>query len=109
MFLLAGCGGGGNGSTDQELQKVGKGEGSLNLIAWPGYVEDGTTTKGVDWVTPFEKRTGCQTSVKVAGTSDEMVELMRTGQYDGVSASGNATARLVDGGDVDPINVDLVP
>jgi putative spermidine/putrescine transport system substrate-binding protein len=110
MLLLAGCGGGDdNGSTDQELQKVGKGEGSLNLIAWTGYVEDGSTTKGVDWVTPFEKQTGCQTSVKVAGTSDEMVELMRTGQYDGVSASGNATARLVDGGDVDPINVDLVP
>ena len=34
---------------------------------------------------------------------------MRTGQYDGVSASGNASARLVDGGDVDPVNVDLVP
>ena len=34
---------------------------------------------------------------------------MRTGQYDGVSASGNATARLVDGGDVAPVNVSLVP
>ena len=42
-------------------------------------------------MTPFEKETGCQISVKVAGTSDEMVELMRTGQYDGVSASGNAS------------------
>ena len=60
-------------------------------------------------MTPFEKKTGCQVNVKVAGTSDEMVELMRTGQYDGVSASGNATARLVDGGDVDPVNIDLVP
>ena len=34
---------------------------------------------------------------------------MRTGQYDGVSASGNAPPRLVDGGDVDPVNVSLVP
>ena len=34
---------------------------------------------------------------------------MRTGQYDGVSASGNATAKLVDGGDVAPVNTDLVP
>ena len=34
---------------------------------------------------------------------------MRTGEYDGVSASGNATARLVAAGDVDPVNVDLVP
>ena len=38
-----------------------------------------------------------------------MVELMKTGQYDGVSASGNATARLVAAGLVDPVNVDLVP
>ena len=60
-------------------------------------------------MTPFEKQTGCQVNDKVAGTSDEMVQLMRTGQYDGVSASGNATARLVDGGDVAPVNVDLVP
>ncbi len=103
MLLLAGCGssdddnGGGN-----ELTKVGKGEGQLSLISWAGYVED-------EWVKPFEQKTGCKVSNKIAGTSDEMVQLMRTGQYDGVSASGNASARLVDGGDVDPVNVDLVP
>src|SRR6478752_7954703 len=38
-----------------------------------------------------------------------MVQLMRTGQYDGVSASGNASRRLYEGGDVAPVNVDLVP
>ena len=38
-----------------------------------------------------------------------MVNLMRTGEYDGVSASGNATARLFEGGDVAPVNTDLVP
>jgi putative spermidine/putrescine transport system substrate-binding protein len=110
-LFAAGCGGdddnGGGGGN--ELTKVGKGEGKLSLIAWAGYVEDGSTDPAVDWVTPFEKQTGCQTSVKTAGTSDEMVELMRTGQYDGVSASGNASPRLVEGGDVDPVNVDLVP
>jgi putative spermidine/putrescine transport system substrate-binding protein len=103
MLVLAGCGSssssGGGGS---ELQKVGKGEGELNLISWAGYVEP-------EWVKPFEAKTGCKVNDKVAGTSDEMVELMRTGQYDGVSASGNATARLVDGGDVSPVNVSLVP
>jgi putative spermidine/putrescine transport system substrate-binding protein len=108
-LFAAGCGGSDNGSSGKELQKIGKGEGKLNLISWAGYVEDGSTDPKVDWVTPFEKKTGCQVSNKVAGTSDEMVQLMRTGQYDGVSASGNATARLVDGGDVDPVNVDLVP
>ncbi len=109
-LFAAGCGGGGdNGGSGNELQKVGKGEGKLSLVNWAGYVENGSTDPNVDWVTPFEKKTGCQVSSKVAGTSDEMVQLMRTGQYDGVSASGNASARLVDGGDVDPVNVDLVP
>ena len=60
-------------------------------------------------MTPFEQQTGCQVNVKIGDTSDDMVDLMRTGQYDGVSASGNATAKLVDGGDVAPVNTDLVP
>ena len=47
--------------------------------------------------------------MKIGNTSDEMVTLMRTGSYDGVSASGDATLRLIAGGDVDPVNVDLVP
>ena len=57
----------------------------------------------------FEKETGCQVNVKIGNTSDEMVTLMRTGQYDGVSASGDATLRLIAGGDVAPVNTDLVP
>jgi putative spermidine/putrescine transport system substrate-binding protein len=102
MLLIAGCGSSDNGTAGKELTKVGKGEGSLSLISWAGYVEP-------EWTKPFEQKTGCKVSDKVAGTSDEMVQLMRTGQYDGVSASGNASARLVDGGDVDPVNVSLVP
>jgi putative spermidine/putrescine transport system substrate-binding protein len=101
MLLLAGCGGGG-GTTGEELTKLGKGEGRVNLISWAGYVEP-------EWSKPFEQKTGCKVNNKVAGTSDEMVQLMRSGEYDGVSASGNATARLVDGGDVNPVNVALVP
>jgi putative spermidine/putrescine transport system substrate-binding protein len=102
MLLLAGCGDDDNGGGGNELQKLGKGEGQVDLIAWAGYVEP-------EWSKPFEQKTDCKVNVKVAGTSDEMVQLMRSGQYDGVSASGNASARLVDGGDVDPVNVDLVP
>jgi putative spermidine/putrescine transport system substrate-binding protein len=110
MLVIAGCGGGdNNGGNGEALKSVGAGEGQLNIICWAGYCEDGSTTKGVDWVTPFEQQTGCKTNVKVGDTSDQMVDLMRTGQYDGVSASGNATARLVEGGDVAPVNVDLVP
>jgi putative spermidine/putrescine transport system substrate-binding protein len=103
MLLLAGCGDDdGDGTTSAGLTKVGKGEGQVNLISWAGYVEP-------EWTKPFEQQTGCKVNNKVAGTSDEMVQLMRSGQYDGVSASGNASARLVEGGDVDPVNVELVP
>ena len=103
MLVLAGCGGGDDdGGGGAALEKVGKGEGEVDLIAWTGYVEPA-------WAKPFEQKTGCKVNNKVAGTSDEMVQLMRSGEYDGVSASGNATARLVDGGDVDPVNVSLVP
>jgi putative spermidine/putrescine transport system substrate-binding protein len=91
------------------LESLGKGEGKVNLIAWAGYAENGSTDPNVDWVTPYEKATGCKVSVKTANTSDEMVTLMRTGQYDSVSASGDATLRLIAGGDVAPVNTDLIP
>src|SRR4051795_8721956 len=90
-------------------QSLGPGEGKLSIVNWAGYAEDGSNDPKVDWVTPFEKQTGCQVTSKVANTSDEMVTLMRTGQYDGVSASGDATLRLIAGGDVAPVNTKLVP
>ena len=116
ILVLAGCSGGGNsgGSAGSApsvpmAKKLGSNEGQLNIIVWAGYAEDGTNDPSVDWVTPFEKSTGCQVNAKVAGTSDEMVQLMRTGDYDGVSASGDATLRLVYGGQVAPVNTKLVP
>jgi len=89
--------------------EVGQGEGTLNLVAWAGYAEDGSTDKNVDWVTPFTEASGCEVNVKIGNTSDEMVTLMKSGQYDGVSASGDATLRLIYGGTVAPVNTDLVP
>ncbi|GAA3533654.1 ABC transporter substrate-binding protein [Nonomuraea rosea] len=91
------------------LQSVGTGEGEVNLVAWAGYVEDGSTDPKVDWVTPFEQATGCQVNTKIAGTSDEMVTLMRTGEYDAVSASGDASLRLIAAGTVAPVNTSLIP
>ena len=83
---------------------IGKGEGKLSLIAWEGYTQP-------DWVKPFEKKTGCKVTAKYAGSSDEMVTLMRQGggQYDMVSASGDASVRLIRGGDVQPMNPKLIP
>src|SRR5215207_4975803 len=37
-----------------------------------------------------------------------MVQLMKSGQYDAVSASGDASLRLIAGGDVAPVNTALV-
>ena len=99
-----------SGATGGEgLTELGEGEGQLNIICWAGYCEDGSTDPAVDWVTDFEQQTGCQVNVKLGNTSDEMVQLMRQGGYDGVSASGDATTRLIEGGDVDPVNTDLIP
>lgn len=93
----------------EPLSALGQGEGQLNLIAWPGYAEDGSNDPKVDWVHPFEQKSGCKVNIKIGNTSDEMVQLMRTGQYDGVSASGDATLRLIYAGDVAPVNTKLVP
>jgi putative spermidine/putrescine transport system substrate-binding protein len=85
--------------------KIGAGEGKLTMIAWQGYTQP-------LWVTPFQKATGCKVEPKYASTSDEMVALMRSGgggQYDMVSASGDASLRLIYGGDVAAVNVNLVP
>jgi len=109
--VVGGCGGGGSsgggggGSAAQLPTKIGTGEGKLNVIAWEGYTQP-------QWVKPFEKQTGCQVNAKYAGSSDEMVTLMRQGggsQYDLVSASGDASLRLIRGGNVQPVNVDLIP
>ncbi|KHK95235.1 spermidine/putrescine ABC transporter substrate-binding protein [Microbacterium mangrovi] len=116
VLVMAGCSGTGTsaGATGSVpsipmAKKLGANEGQLNIIVWAGYAEDGTNDPKVDWVTPFQQNTGCQVNAKVAGTSDEMVQLMRTGDYDGVSASGDATLRLVYGGQVAPVNTKLVP
>src|SRR5687767_14023483 len=113
VAFAAGCGGDDDDDTgdsgSEALTEIGEGEGEVNLIAWAGYVEDGSTDPKVDWVSDFEQETGCKVNVKLGNTSDEMVTLMRTGKYDGVSASGDATLRLIAGGDVDPVNTDLIP
>jgi len=117
VLALSACGGSTPTTTSSRAQlpdiamatSVGAGEGQLNIIAWAGYAEDGSTDKTQDWVHPFTAQTGCAVNVKVANTSDEMVTLMKTGQYDGVSASGDATLRLMYGGVVAPVNTSLVP
>jgi putative spermidine/putrescine transport system substrate-binding protein len=93
------------------MSSVGPGEGSLTVLAWPGYAEDGTTDPLYDWITPFETETGCQTTIQTFGTSDEAFAKFTADPeaIDVVSASGDASNRLVAGGFTQPVNVDLVP
>jgi putative spermidine/putrescine transport system substrate-binding protein len=119
-LVAAACGdeptdpGGDGGDDVTTFDEIGEGEGSLQLIAWHGYTEDGTTEgfEEYDWVTPFEDETGCQVDVTYADSSDEMVQLMRQGggaTFDGVSASGDASNRLIAGGDVGAVDPALFP
>ena len=101
---LAACSKPADKSAESALpQSIGDGEKALNLVAWEGYAED-------QWVKPFQEATGCVVNRKYAGSSDEMVALMRQGgQYDLVSASGDATLRLIASGAVQEVNTALIP
>ena len=111
--VAAGCGGGddngsasteieGLGSSLEEIQANAKNEGQVNLVIWAGYADK-------SWANTFTQQTGCKVKTKDGASSDDMVDLMSTGAYDGVSASGDATLRLIAKGDVVPANYDLIP
>lgn len=91
------------------VSAIGEPEGELRIVAWPGYIERGDTDPAFDWVTSYEDSTGCQVRVQTAATSDEMVALMNEGGFDLVTASGDASVRLIYGEVVQPVNTDLVP
>lgn len=103
----AGCPGG-----DTVPRRLCEGEGLLRLIAWDGYVEDGSNDAAYDWVTPFEEDTGCEVEVTYAGSAEQMQVLLGQGDggtFDGVSASGVIARRLIEQGLVAPLNPALIP
>jgi putative spermidine/putrescine transport system substrate-binding protein len=108
LLLLTACGTSSNDGGGEEASELGDFEGAVNILAWPGYVEDGSNDPAVDWVSAFEEETGCEVNSKVYGTSDEAVNLMKSGEYDVIAASGDATLRLIAAGDVAPVNTDLL-
>jgi putative spermidine/putrescine transport system substrate-binding protein len=101
-------------------------EGQLDIVAWPAYIERGETDKAYDWVSKFEAETSCKVNVKIANTSDEMVALMTSGgpqpsppgdaswpppgnaPYDLVTASGDASLRLIRGNTVQPVSLERI-
>ncbi len=115
-FAAAGCGSSGGssaskgastevkglGSTLSEIKSKARAEGEVDLVIWAGYADK-------SWADQFTKETGCKVVTKDGATSDDMIDLISTGQYDGVSASGNATVRLMKRGDVAPVDTKLIP
>ncbi len=93
----------------QATPSLQKGEGEVDIVAWAGYVERGESDKNYDWVTGFEKDSGCKVNVQIADTSDEMFTLMSEGSYDLVTASGDASNRLIAAKRVQPIDLSRVP
>jgi putative spermidine/putrescine transport system substrate-binding protein len=107
-LVAAACGGGASGTPAPSLpQSIGAGEGELNLVIWAGYAERGEVDPAFDWVTPFEEATGCKVNATPMTDSNNGVSLMQSGDYDGISASGDATTRLIAGGTVAPVNTAL--
>jgi putative spermidine/putrescine transport system substrate-binding protein len=108
-LVAAGCGGDGEsgastdieglGSSLEEIQELAAEEGEVNLVIWPGYAV---------LTDEFTSASGCKVNTKDGASSDDMISLIQTGAYDGVSASGNASVRLMATGDVSPVNTDYV-
>ena len=86
---------------------IGEGEGELNLVIWGGYAERGAADPAFDWVTPFEEETDCMVSTTDMTDSNNGVSLIQSGQYDGISASGDATTRLIEGGLVEAVDTSI--
>jgi len=107
-LVLAACGGdSGSPSGGQTIDEIGEGEGALNLVIWTGYAERGENDPTYDWVTPFEEETGCIVTTQDMSDSNNGVQLIQSGEYDGISASGDATTRLIASGLAAPINTDV--
>ena len=108
-FIAAACGTGASPKPSLDLPtSIGEGEGELKLVIWAGYAERGAADPAYDWVTPFEDATGCKVTTTDMTDSNNGVSLMQSGDYDGISASGDATTRLIRGDIVAPVNTALL-
>jgi putative spermidine/putrescine transport system substrate-binding protein len=89
---------------------LGPGEGELSLLTLAGDLENGGSDPRVNWVTPFEERTGCKVAWKVARSAQDMTDLMQNParRYDGVAAPPEVSGRLIANRHITPVNPNLV-
>jgi hypothetical protein len=90
VLVAPGCGG-----TSGETREV-------RLLAPTGYVEDGSTLPDSDWVTPFERRTGCEVDARVYDEDEDVVAIARRRDVDAVAGSEEVLDRLRRAGELLP-------
>src|ERR687895_2934171 len=93
------------------LDEVGESEGEVSLLAFAGYVEDGSSDPEFDWVTPFQRRTGCAVSVRYADSGDEMLRLLSAegSGFDGASVPGDVARELINERSVAAVDPAIIP
>src|SRR5271166_3770308 len=87
--------------------------GVVRLVVPDGPVQNGNVDPKADWVSGFEKRTGCQIELKYASTDAQAVVDITRGvgrsYYDGVLASPEVAGQLIKARAVQPLDVQRIP
>ncbi|MEO5873576.1 MAG: extracellular solute-binding protein [Streptosporangiaceae bacterium] len=86
----------------------GAGEGALSLVSMSGNLEEGATDPRVDWVTPFERATGCQVTLRQAYSGQQVYDRLADGGVDGGLVPPEVADRLIRENHVAPVNTRLV-
>ncbi|WP_433349700.1 extracellular solute-binding protein [Microtetraspora malaysiensis] len=96
--------------TPTPIASTGPGEGAVNVLALPGYVEWGGTDPKVNWVTPFQTRTGCKVNLRTydAAATAAGARPLDPGSFDVVAAPPEVAGKLIDEGSVAPLNTSLI-
>ena len=86
--------------------------GVIRLVVSPGPVQNGNVDPKVDWVTPFERQTGCLVVLKNASTDAQAVNDVNRGTgrsyYDGVLGSPEVLGQLAAAKALQPLNVQRI-
>ncbi|MEV4300533.1 extracellular solute-binding protein [Microbispora rosea] len=98
-----------SGPTPTPLASVGRGEGTVSVVAIDGYAEWGGVDPKVKWVGTFEKETGCKVSLRYYDPrQEERPGDFPPSSFDVISATPEVGGRLMDEGKAAPLNTGLL-
>ncbi|WP_141703671.1 ABC transporter substrate-binding protein [Planobispora rosea] len=88
---------------------IGPSEGTLRVLTFQGHVEYGGVSSEVNWVTAFERDSGCRiATLDRVRTSEEMEAKLDAGAYDVISPSPDLAGALIAEGRAAPVDTALV-